>query len=119
MVSVYSHYIKGVDTTASSYYPGYVGMGDLSILSPVNITYLYNKTYFVSKGTMNYTLMAIITDDNGNIIVTNSRYLFSDNATNIKYTNVEDFNLLILHYIKLEHLIRILYLKMQVFIKHI
>ena len=91
MVSVYSHYIKGVDTTASSYYPGYVGMGDLSILSPVNITYLYNKTYFVSKGTMNYTLMAIITDDNGNIIVTNSRYLFSDNATNIKYTNVEDF----------------------------
>ena len=70
---------------------GYVGNGPVSILSPTYLTYMENKTHFVSKGEINCTIWVNITDDAGNKIVTNSRYVFYDNGTNIKFNGLDDF----------------------------
>ena len=84
--TIISKYLTGM-----SYYNGYIGDGPASIISPTNLTYMENKTHFVAKGEINCTIWVNITDDAGNKIVTNSRYVFYDNGTKIKYKGLDDF----------------------------
>ena len=60
-------------------------------MSHVTITYMENKTYYImidNEGWINLT--ATIFDDNNNIIVSNTGFLFTDNYTSIKtYQNTD------------------------------
>ena len=54
------------------------GTGVVSVLSPITITYMDNKTHYVKPLSKSYLIYANITDDNDNRIVTDSIWMFYD-----------------------------------------